>query len=758
MSTRLDASRRTPQPTIDSFNLPETRILRWFRHLNWPLLIGGMITLAIVVMAVYGPDWAAQDPMQENYALVIDGKVVRPPYPPFTLAEHPLGTDQFGRDLLSRILWGVRPTLILVTTVATVRLIVGIWLGLIIGWSGGRRGRIFDSILSAALSVPVLIVALMGISAVGIEKGLWAFIFGLALTGWAETARIISTQTRTIKGQTYVEAAYALGASELRILRKHVLHHISPLVWMLLAFEVSTTLLVVSELGFLGYYIGGGVWIEVLDFVAVNTTGLPELGQMLSDTLVSLTRPLVFIIVGSFVSLIVLGFNLLGEGLRQRLSRQIATGGRLKGLGGMIEHWLEGIIPASATDWLETNAVRLGIAGMVVLVVGGWTIWHESRPQSKSIEEQQYLVVPGGHLWATERHDAQGTQWVNASGPSSAAALWTYQAEGGFVGGPAVAADGSLYIATTNSELLALTPNGQEVWRARLPGVPVGSPALGPDGKIFIAGQPGGLTAYSPSGDRLWEFVTEGGRESTSGPVVDSQGTIYYTRVDSIQAVSPDGKPLWLSLIYDSYVEQPPVLSAGEAYIFLLSGALSASSGVPLKLSDLSIEELIFTNPAFFVGADGKTYLRTGHEVLSWVATDEGVVTGSPITWNHAGSVPIPPLNQGTTPDGSVWLLYSGEFFDTRLVWLDSTSRMLSNTRSPDHQGNLLGIDKDAIAYICSDNFSVNANCKAFEIGSETPLWELDLGDSVKVAGGALIPNRLYIATDLGTLYAVGGN
>ena len=277
---------------VEFDNLPRTSgLLSTLHQVNWPLLLGGFISLIMLLIAIWGPRWALQDPMQENYALSINGRIVSPPYAPFALPGYPLGTDQFGRDMLSRILWGVRPTLIIVSIVAITRLILGVLLGFVIGWSVGVIGKILDTFLFIALSIPILIVALMGITAIGVEKGIWAFIFGLALTGWAETARIISTQTRILRGQTFVEAAQALGASEWRVLLKHVIPQISPLVWMLLVFEVSATLFVISELGFLGYYIGGGIWIEISDFVSVNTTGLPELGQMLSTALVSLVKP-----------------------------------------------------------------------------------------------------------------------------------------------------------------------------------------------------------------------------------------------------------------------------------------------------------------------------------------------------------------------------------------------------------------------------------------------------------------------------------
>jgi hypothetical protein len=304
--------------------------------------------------------------------------------------------------------------------------------------------------------------------------------------------------------------------------------------------------------------------------------------------------------------------------------------------------------------------------------------------------------------------------------------------------------------------MVAVSPEGKEIWRSELFATPVGSPALGLAGEVYVSDVEGGLTAFSPGGELLWRFIPKGGREGTSGPIVDSKGNIYYTRVDSVQAVSPDGIPLWLGILFDGYGEEPPVISAGGGYIFLANGAGSAKSGAPLNLGYLTGDEIKLTTPAFFIGADGDTYIRTGNGVMRWVATVEGVKTDPPIAWNNAGGIPMPPINQGTTPEELVWLLYSGDFSETRLVWLDKSSRLVSNTNLRDFQSELIAIDENSIAYVCSNNLTVGVNCKAMQIGIEDPVWELDLGDNLQVMGGALVPGRMYITTNAGALIAVG--
>ncbi len=233
------------------------RIKNWYHRANLPLIFGLLIIGFVVVVSIWGPSLSQQNPIEQHYSLQLNGEIRSPPYPPFSVEGFPLGTDRFGRDTLSQILWGVRPTLVMVGAVAFTRLILGMIIGLSAGWSSGRKERFLEGLISMALAIPVLFVALIGITLVGIDKGLPAFIFGLALTGWAETSRIISNQTRTIKDQVYVELSKALGATSARTLFVHVLPQIMPMVLMLLAFEVGATLLVVAELAFLGYFIGG---------------------------------------------------------------------------------------------------------------------------------------------------------------------------------------------------------------------------------------------------------------------------------------------------------------------------------------------------------------------------------------------------------------------------------------------------------------------------------------------------------------------
>jgi peptide/nickel transport system permease protein len=135
--------------------------------------------------------------------------------------------------------------------VAVVRLGLGLGVGMVSGWSTGWLGRLLKGVTGAALAVPVLLAGLAVNAALNVRLGTWAFVLGLALTGWAETARLVREQTILVRTQPYVEAARALGASGTQIVFRHVLTQIAPLIWMLWAFEISGTLLITAVSGVL---------------------------------------------------------------------------------------------------------------------------------------------------------------------------------------------------------------------------------------------------------------------------------------------------------------------------------------------------------------------------------------------------------------------------------------------------------------------------------------------------------------------------
>jgi ABC-type dipeptide/oligopeptide/nickel transport system permease subunit/outer membrane protein assembly factor BamB len=737
------------------------RVKNWVLHANLPLIFGLLITGFIIAVAIWGPGIVSQDPTEQHYTLELNGQFRSPPYPPFSVEGFPLGTDRYGRDTLSQIFWGVRPTLLMVGCVALVRLVLGLIIGLAAGWASGRKERLLELIISVALAIPVLFIALIGITLVGIDKGLPAFIFGLALTGWADTARIVNNQTRTIKDQVYVEMSKALGATSSRTLFVHVMPQILPMVFMLLAFEFGSTLLVVAELAFLGFFIGGGIWVEVSDFVAVNITALPELGQFVATSLYKLTEPSTLLVAGTFLFLMILGFNLLGEGLRiesnpeRRRRRKV-----LPIVVWMQEKWNFTIFPV-LEDYYQ-GLINFTLLAVVVLIVG-LTLRYINQPGYATVPEATPLLsVPGGHYWATERHDAQGTRYIPFTGPQDPSVLWKYAHEVAFSGGPVVRADGVVILAGTDNTLVALNPDGSLRWKGDLPRMPVGTPALDASGGVYVVDVDGGLTYFTfDSPEASWTFTQTEPRHATSGPVVSSENRIYYTLEDRIQAVSSTGEDLFRTRMTDLYIEEPPRISPQGTFAFLQDGAIYARSGGKVDISGLTdtiSPDKYVLSPKFFVGADEHTYLALGHGAYQWHSTEEGLVsdgyTERNISTNVAGGYLV-PNDIGLMPSGLMWLFYSNEYINTVLYGIDfATDAELPSYKQRIYGTKLFATDPKAVAYLCGNNYGT-PQCFAVKFGNSSPEWTMDL-DGVGTLGGALAPGRLYVTTNDGLLFALG--
>lgn len=296
---------------------------------NYPLHVGLLLTFGFILVAIFGPALAPLDPLERfSSAIFIDGKTYIPsvqPLPPFTLDMFPLGTDNAGRDLLSRLLWAVRPTLLLALVIVVVRVAVGLVLGLAAGWYRGFVERVIDVIVSVCLSVPILLFALAVILFIG-ERTLTAFMIALTATGWASTAVFVKNRTLVSLQAPYIEGARAVGVRPRRILSHYILPQLWPALPALIAFELGATILVVAELGFLGMFIGDAFVLMAADpnsagTAAVGiTANLAELGQMLSDFWSKMIRsPWEVVVIGLTIFLLIFAFNMLGEGLRRQM-------------------------------------------------------------------------------------------------------------------------------------------------------------------------------------------------------------------------------------------------------------------------------------------------------------------------------------------------------------------------------------------------------------------------------------------------------
>jgi ABC-type dipeptide/oligopeptide/nickel transport system permease subunit len=284
------------------------------------------------MVAVLGPSLAPYDPTEViTDVFRVGDKAFVPsvqPVPPLETSQFLLGTDIAGRDLYSRLLWAIRPTLVLCFIIAALRLVLGLAFGLAAGWFGGVVTRLIDILIDVSLAVPILLFALAVISYLGGEDHnyqLPMFILALVATGWASTAVFVKNSTLVIKREPFIEGARAVGASPGRILGSHVLPQLWPALPALISFELAATLLVVAELGFLGLFIGEAFVImgatgSITETPIGLTANYPELAQMMANFWSKMLRtPWEVAFVGIAVFLLIFAFNMLGEGLRRQM-------------------------------------------------------------------------------------------------------------------------------------------------------------------------------------------------------------------------------------------------------------------------------------------------------------------------------------------------------------------------------------------------------------------------------------------------------
>ncbi len=748
------------------------------RLANWQLTLGITLVLIAGFLAIFGPSLAPRDPMQVN-AIVRHPdtrQFVKPPFAAFAVPGFILGTDRMGRDILSQLLWAVRPTLQLVLMVAALRMILGIIIGLASGWVDHWSARVLNGLISAALALPGLFVALCLIAAVGIKFERLAFFLGLAVTGWAETARMIRELTRTIRIQPYIEAERALGLSGPQILIWHILPQIMPLVWMLLSFEISSTLMTVAGLGFLGYFVNA-IWLPLGDFSAIRTSGHPELGQMLASAAgLAFSQPGMLMAVGSLVFIIVLGFNMLGEGLRLRLDRwetkkektRIALALDQAGYW-LEERWLD---PASGWKRVVQQAYTSGI--LLALIITGALVVLETRA---SVIPATAISIPGGHYWAAQQRDSQGTSWAAVQGPKKPGLLWSFKSEAGFSGGPVVSADGSLYIGTLDGHLYSLDQDGRLRWDARLPGPAFGTPALNSRGDVFVLDQLGTLAAFSANSDFLWAVRLEQDVTLLTSPVVDHRDVVYYLSESNIIAINSLGKLVWATRIPKySYINPGLRLSADDQWLFFEDIIVDTRTGETLT------KETLDPMDRFLVGADGNAYLGSQGMISAVQQSGNGIEYFPSLQWDYVtlNLVSRLPHDSGIAPDGRGWIYYAGTFEYGRLVWIFEDGQMQSAASYPwsGESASLLGFDRDGTAYVCAVGYQsplkTSLLCRANQAGQAEWLWQVHIDPdgnvtrddpgrersaserSILPSGGALAPGRLYVATSSGKLYALG--
>jgi peptide/nickel transport system permease protein len=265
--------------------------LREFLRQSGPGRVGLALTLCLVIVALAAPWIAPADPTSQN----LPSRLAAPS------AAHWMGTDELGRDILSRIIYGTRVSMIVSVSVVLGAGIVGLAIGALAGYFGGWFDRFVNIVLiNAFLSFPGILLAIAFAAFLG--PGLGKVILALVITGWAGYARLARAQILQAKEMEYVLAARSVGASDARILVRHLLPNILQPILVQATIAMAGAILAESTLSFLG--------VGVL-------APMPSWGAMLNDARGHLfDAPHLVIFPALAVMTAVLAFNLLGDALR----------------------------------------------------------------------------------------------------------------------------------------------------------------------------------------------------------------------------------------------------------------------------------------------------------------------------------------------------------------------------------------------------------------------------------------------------------
>jgi len=263
-----------------------------------PLALSGLIIVVLfLIIAAVGPYVAPHDPYEIDFRVMLV-----PPSP-----EHPFGTDEYGRDIFSRVLHGARISLIIGIITLSISVPIGVILGLISGYYGGIVDEIIMRLTDIFLAFPGLILAIA--LSVALGGGIETVMVALSMVWWPYYVRLTRGQVLSVKENLYVEAAKAIGLGDFWIMFKHILPNIISPVIVLATMDMGGVILTAAALSFIG--LGA-------------RPPTPEWGRLVADGQPYFPEYWWYVFFpGMVIFLTVLGFNLLGDGIRDALDPKI---------------------------------------------------------------------------------------------------------------------------------------------------------------------------------------------------------------------------------------------------------------------------------------------------------------------------------------------------------------------------------------------------------------------------------------------------
>ena len=266
-------------------------------------MIGSVMVILMILMAIFAPWIAPHNPATQH----MDGLQFGLPYKPFENPKFLLGTDHLGRDVLSRLVYGSRISLVIGVASMAFATVVGLALGVIAGYYGGAIDMLVMRFTDIVMAFPSFLLTMATVSS--LRPSLWSLLFSISIVRWAGTARLARSQALTLKEMEYVTAARATGIKDGRIIRKYILPNSFAPIMVNLTMGIAGAILVEASLSFLGL----GVQPPT-----------PSWGMMVNEARgYMFLRPSLVFIPSFAIAFAVLGFSVLGDGLRDILDPRL---------------------------------------------------------------------------------------------------------------------------------------------------------------------------------------------------------------------------------------------------------------------------------------------------------------------------------------------------------------------------------------------------------------------------------------------------
>jgi peptide/nickel transport system permease protein len=255
--------------------------------------VGGFIVALAVALALFGPSLSPYDPSAQALARRLEGPSL----------QHPFGLDELGRDILTRIASGARISLLVGLAVVSVSSLAGMFFGSVAGYYGGRVDDVISRVIDVLMAFPGILLAIALVAVLG--PSLVNVVLALSVIGWVGYARLVRGQALRAREFEFVQAARALGAGSGRIVLRHVLPTTLPSVVVQATLGMAGAIIAEASLSFLGLGVQPPTpsWGTMLDAGRAHLFDAPHLT----------------IFPGVAIALLVLGFNFLGDGLRDRV-------------------------------------------------------------------------------------------------------------------------------------------------------------------------------------------------------------------------------------------------------------------------------------------------------------------------------------------------------------------------------------------------------------------------------------------------------